>query len=101
LSSPGSRLSTARSTEASRTILFISGRLAPFCNQLIDQRRTWFNVLADEPLRSLDAAFQRGDPQLVIFDPQNDFIPDIDAKGFAKCGGDNDSAIFVDAQASF
>src|SRR6266481_162436 len=69
LSAPGSRLSTARSTEASRTILFISGGLAPFCNQLIDQRRAWLHMPTDKALRSLDAPFQRGDPQLVIFDP--------------------------------
>src|SRR5215470_13451554 len=79
-SAPDSRLSTARSAEASRTILFIPGRLAPFGDQLIYQRRTWFHVLADKFLRSLKAAFQRGDPQLVILDPQHDFIPHIDAK---------------------
>jgi hypothetical protein len=40
---------------------------------------------------------KRGDPQLIVFDPQYDFIPDIDAKGLAKRSGDDDTAVFVDA----
>src|ERR1700675_1772585 len=37
LSAPGSRFSTASRAEASRTILFIPSRLAPFVNQLVDE----------------------------------------------------------------
>src|SRR5437899_5835242 len=45
LSAPGSRFSTASTAEASRTILFIPSRLAPFGNQLVDEGHTSLHML--------------------------------------------------------
>jgi hypothetical protein len=53
-------------------------------------------MLPDKALRSLEAAFQRRDPQFVIFDPQYDFISDADTKRLAKRSGDDDTAVFID-----
>jgi hypothetical protein len=36
-------------------------------------------MLLDKPLSSLDAAFQRRDPQFVILHAQDNFIADIDS----------------------
>jgi hypothetical protein len=41
--------------------------LAPFSNQLVNEGGAWFYMLPDETLRSLDASFQRRDPEFVIF----------------------------------
>jgi len=79
LSAPGSRFSTASTAEASRTILFIPSRLAPFGNQLVDEGRTSLHMLPDKALSALDAAFHRRDPQFVILHAQDNFIAEIDS----------------------
>jgi len=43
-SAPGSLLRTANSAEASSTMLLTLGGLAPFRDQLVDQRRTGFHI---------------------------------------------------------
>src|SRR5882724_8935546 len=79
LSAPGSRFSTASRAEASRTILFIPSRLAPFVNQLVDEGCTSLHMFPDKALSALDTAFQRRDPQFVIVHSQDNFIADIDS----------------------
>jgi len=60
-------------------ILFTLGGLAPFGNQLVDQRRTWFYMLPHKLLGALDAPLQSRDSQFVVFDAQHDFISSVDA----------------------
>jgi hypothetical protein len=69
----------ASKAEASSTILFIPSRLPPFGNQLADEGRTSFHMLSDKALSSLNAAFQRRDPQFIILHAQDNFIADVDS----------------------
>src|SRR5260370_3459725 len=101
LSAPGSRFSTARSAEASSTILFIAGRLAPFGDQLVSQRYASFHVPSDKSLGPLDTPLQRCDAQLIIFDSQHDFIADVDTERLAKGSWDHHTPIFIDTHAGF
>src|ERR1039458_5602782 len=101
LSAPGSRLSMAKSADASSTILLTLGRLAPFSDQLIDERDSGLDVLSYMPLRPLDAAFHGRDPQFVLFNAQDNLVTWIDAERFAKGSGDDYAAIFVDPQSGF
>jgi hypothetical protein len=101
LSAPGSRFSTASRAEASSTILFIASRLAPFGNQLVDEGRTSLHMRPDKALSSLDAAFQRRDPQFVILHAQDNFVADIDSQRLAKRGWYDDTAVLIDTLPGF
>src|SRR5260370_6294982 len=101
LSAPGSRLSTARSAEASSTILFIARGLAPFGDQLVSQRYAWFHMFSDKALGPLQTAFQRRDAQFIILDSQHDFVADVDTERLAKRSWDDHTAVFIDTHAGF
>src|SRR5579862_9882973 len=101
LSAPGSRLSRASSAEASSTILLTLGGLAPFGNELVHQRSTRLHVPPDQLLGAFDATLQSGDSQLIVFNPQDNFIARIDAQRLAKGGGDYYPTVFIDASAGF
>jgi hypothetical protein len=75
--------------------------LAAFCNQLIGQGRSWFDMFPDKPLRPGQAAFQRRDPQFIILDAQHDFISYVDPQCFAKGRWYNDATVLIDTQSGF
>jgi hypothetical protein len=77
------------------------GRLAPFGNQLVNDRLAWPDMLPHQPLSSLDALFQRGDSQFVAFHPQHHFIADVYAQRFAKSRWYYHATVLVDALARF
>jgi hypothetical protein len=72
--------------EASSTIRFklTTGCLASFGNELINQRHAGFYVLPDAALRPRYAVFHGRDPQLVIIESQEHFIPRMDAQGLTE-----------------
>jgi hypothetical protein len=39
--------------------------------------------------------------QLIVFDPQDDLISDVDAQAFAKSGRNDYATILIDAHAGF
>lgn len=84
---------------ASSTTLFIPGCFAPFGDQLVNQRGPRPDVLADKAPGALPAAFQRGDPQFIIFDPQKDLVADADTKRLAIGRRNHHATVFVDTQA--
>ncbi|OLC93469.1 MAG: hypothetical protein AUH86_16735 [Acidobacteria bacterium 13_1_40CM_4_58_4] len=55
----------------------------------------------DKPLGPLDPPFQGRDAQFVVFDPQHDFISNIDSQCFAKGNGNHDSPVFIDPRSGF
>jgi hypothetical protein len=77
------------------------GGLAAFGNEFVGQRPSGFYVPPDAALRSLDAAFQRRDPQFVILDSQHHLIAGVDTQRPAKRSGDHHSAVFIDPQSRF
>src|SRR6266403_584013 len=101
LSAPGSWLSNASNTEESSTILLTLGGLAAFRNEFVNQRPAGFYISPDTLLGSLKTAFQGCNPQFVVFDPQNDFVPDIDAERLAKRRGNHDAAVLIHAHSGF
>src|SRR5450631_585318 len=101
LSAPGSRFSIAKSADASSTILLTLGRLAPFSDQLIDERDSGLDVLSYMPLCPLDATFHGGDPQFVLFQAQDNLVTWFDAERFAEGSWYYDAAVFVDPQPRF
>jgi hypothetical protein len=52
-------------------------------------------------LRTLDAPLLGGDPQFVVSDPQQDFIPDIDPQRLTEGSGDNDTPILAHTNSRF
>src|SRR5712671_696903 len=70
-SAPASEPITARSTEASRTNLFMLGSLAAFRKQFFNQRGARLQILLRAPLRPLDTALLGRDSQFVVLDPQD------------------------------
>lgn len=56
-------------------ILLFLGGLAPLREQLIDQGSAGPQVAPGAALRTLDAPLLGGDPQFIVSDPQQDFIP--------------------------
>src|ERR1035437_4046922 len=100
-SRPGSPLMTARIAEASSTILFILGCLAAFGEQLIDQRHAGFYILPGAALGPLNAPLLGRDSQLIVLDPQHNFISNLNAKRLTECRRNNDATVFVDALADF
>src|SRR5579863_4205168 len=101
LSAPGSRLSTARSAEASSTILFTFRGLTALRNQLVHQRGAWFYMPPDKLLCPLDAPLKGRDAQFVVFNSQHDLIADMYTQGLAEGCGNDDAAIFVDPGSGF
>jgi hypothetical protein len=82
-------------------ILVIPGSLTPLREQLSDQGSTGLQVALSTALRALDAPLLRGDPQFIVSDPQQDFIPDIDPKGLTKRSRDDDTTIVAHANSGF
>jgi hypothetical protein len=57
LSDPGSRLRITSTTEASKTISFIARRVAPLGDEFVGERRTSFDMFADEGLAAFYIVF--------------------------------------------
>ena len=49
----------------------------------------------------LDTVLLRRDSQLVVVDPEQNFISNLDAEGFTERCGDNDTTVFIYACPSF
>jgi hypothetical protein len=77
------------------------GSLATLREQLIYQRTAPSYVLPCPALRPLDAPLLGRDSQLVVFDPQHNLIPNLDAKSLTKRGGDDDTAVLVHTRSGF
>jgi hypothetical protein len=75
--------------------------LAAFGEQLVDQRGAAFYVLPGAALRSLDTALLSRDAQFIVFDPQHNFIPNLDAERPTKCRRDHDAAVLVHTGSGF
>jgi hypothetical protein len=87
--------------EASSTILFTFGGLATVREQLIYQRCAALYILSGSTLRTLDAALLGSDAQFVVFDPQDDFIPNLDAQRLSKRRWDHDTAVLIHSRPGF
>jgi hypothetical protein len=81
--------------------LLTARRPAPIGNQFVNQRRAWFHMTPDEPLGPFNSRFQGGDAQLVVLDPQHDFVSNIDAEGLTKGCRNNNPSICADPGSAF
>jgi hypothetical protein len=77
------------------------GGAATLREQLADQRSAGLEVLRGATLRIPYAALLRRQTQFVVFDPHHDFIPGLDAEGFAKGRRNYHAPILVDPASSF
>jgi hypothetical protein len=82
-------------------ILLILGSLTPLCQQLIHQGSAGLQVVPGAALSALDAPLLGRDPQFIVSDQQEDFIPDIDAQGPAEGSGDDDTTILAHTNSGF
>jgi len=87
--------------DASSTTLFTLRGLASLREQFINQRRTPLYILPRTALRPLDSSLLGRDAQFVIFDPQHDLIPNLDAEGLAKGRRNHDTSVLVYACSGF
>ena len=81
--------------EASSTILLTLGGLAPFRQQFIHQGNAGLQVAPGAALCALNPPLLRSDPQFIVSDPQQDFIPDLDAQRPTEGSRDDDTTILA------
>jgi hypothetical protein len=79
-----------------RACLLVLRGAAPVGNEFAGERFAGFQMLSNEPLRAFQAAAQRRDPQLVVLEAQQEFVPGAYAEGVAERCRDYDSSISVD-----
>jgi len=75
--------------------------LAPFSDEFVNERYARFYIFSNMPLGTLNSAFHRRDTQFVVFHAQDHFISSLDAECFPVQGGNDDSAVLVDAGTGF
>ena len=85
--------------EASSTTLITIGRSRSLSDQFVGEQPSRLDKLPQTLPRPFKAALQRGDPDLVILDPQVYLIANLQAESGSERRGDNDATFSFNASA--
>jgi hypothetical protein len=81
-------------------MLLIPRRFAPLRKQLLDQGSPGLQVAPSAALRTLDAPLLGGDPQFVVSDLQQHFVPGIDPERPTEGSWDDKTPILAHTDTS-